>query len=92
MKTYPSSKPYLALPEKKEGRNYLDTFARKGDGEGSWRALGRVDVWLITCIIKDKNERDSELLIVLKSGVARSGIFITSVSPAHTVRGGGRRI
>ena len=79
-RTYTSGKQYLSFPDAKEGRWYLDTFARNRAGAGSFGTIGRVSLLLINCIIKGqklKIERVTDFLTGLKFDVAFNGIFIS---------------
>ena len=46
-KSYPDTKQYLAFPETKEGRKYLDTSERQRSGAERWQIIENAPLALI---------------------------------------------
>ena len=66
--TYPPNRPYLAFPETKEGRVYLDTLARQWPGLGSCQMFGMVGLLLINFVINGRRGSKKEFEISDKRG------------------------
>ena len=72
-KAYPSGKQYLAFPESKEGREYLNTFTRRRDGLRSWQMAEVFAILLIKISIMGDRSANTkkEFKIADKSSILR---------------------